>query len=48
MRSKNQRLHFQDITVQRFFALLKGGLFGRDIDTSLFVGDVDWKSRNLV
>lgn len=44
MRSKNQRLHFQDITVQRFFALLKGGLFGRDIDTSLFVGDVDWKS----
>lgn len=48
MQSKNQRSLSQAITVQRFFALLRGGLFGRDIDTSLFVGDVDWKSRNLV
>lgn len=44
MQSKNQRFHSRDITVQRFFALLKGGLFGRAIDSSLFEGEVDWKS----
>lgn len=44
MQSKNQRFLSQDITVQRFFALLRGGLFGHAIDTSLFEGEVDWKS----
>lgn len=31
-------------THKQFFALLRGGLFGRAIDTSLFEGDVNWKS----
>lgn len=44
MRTKNRRFHFQDITVQRFFALLRCGLFGQAIDSSLFEGEVDWKS----
>lgn len=48
MRSKNQRVQTRDITVQCLFALLRGGLFGRTIDTSLFEGDVDWKSIMLL
>ena len=44
MRSNNQTFHSQDITVQRFFALLRGGMFGSAIDTSLFEGEVDWES----
>lgn len=27
---------FQDITAQRFFDLISGGLFGRAIDSALF------------
>ena len=44
MQSKNQRFHSWDIMVQRFFALLRGGLFGQAIDSSLFEGKVDWES----
>ena len=44
MQSKNQRFHSWDIMVQRFFALLRCGLFGQAIDSSLFEGEVDWKS----
>ena len=44
MQSENRGFLSQDITVQRFFALLRGGLFGHAIDTSLFEGEVDWKS----
>ncbi|MCI6828016.1 MAG: nucleotidyltransferase family protein [Prevotella sp.] len=44
MQSRNQRFHSWDIMVQRFFALLRGGLFGQAIDSSLFGGKVDWES----
>lgn len=44
MRTKNRKFHSRDITVQCLFALLRGGLFGRPIDTSLFEGEVDWES----
>ena len=44
MRIKNRKFQSRDISVQRFFALLRGGLFGSAIDTSLFEGKVDWES----
>ncbi|MGM9739297.1 MAG: nucleotidyltransferase family protein [Candidatus Cryptobacteroides sp.] len=34
----------QDILYQRFFSLLRAGLFKRSIDTNLFKEDVDWPS----
>lgn len=39
MQSKNQRFLSRDVTAQRFFDLLSGGLFGQAIDSALFVGE---------
>lgn len=41
--NNSSKTSFSDITTQRFFALLRAGLFGKSIDTSIFEGEVDWE-----